>query len=181
MMTSIMDTDMKMRILLLTVSVLFNMQAGAARGRQPCSGSKGGIAHCTSDGRFVCNDGSLSQSKRFCSGYGASELPRQVKPSPSARKAQTKKRIAVKGQEQRVVENNAQFDTQPRQPTCAPLYMAASVNILCLLFELIRRLQVETHLNALGDLLQRMASKHAVRTFRIRGELTAWLAFMFSA
>nr|WP_262379329.1 hypothetical protein [Enterobacter hormaechei] len=124
MMTSIMDTDMKMRILLLMVSVLFNMQADAARGRQPCSGSKGGIAHCTSDGRFVCNDGSLSQSKRFCSGYGASELPRQVKPSPSARKAQTKKRIAVKGQEQRVVENNAQLDTQPRQPTCAPLYMA---------------------------------------------------------
>lgn len=48
-------------------------------------------------------------------------------------------------------------------------------------FELIRRLQVETHLNALGDLLQRLAVKHAVRTFRIRGELTAWLAFMFSA
>ncbi|WP_226883126.1 YdcA family protein, partial [Enterobacter hormaechei] len=113
---------MKMRILLLTVSVLFNMQADAARGRQPCSGSKGGIAHCTSDGRFVCNDGSLSQSKRFCSGYGASELPRQVKPSPSASKAQTKKKTAVKGQEQRVVENNAQFDTQPLQPTCAPLY-----------------------------------------------------------
>ena len=116
------------------------MQADAARGRQPCSGSKDGIAHCTSDGRFVCNDGSLSQSKRFCSGYGASELPRQVKPSPSA-----------------------------------------SVNVLCLLFELIRRLQVETHLNALGDLLQRMALKHAVRTFRIRGELTAWLAVVFSA
>lgn len=145
------------------------MQADAARGRQSCSGSKDGIAHCTSDGRFVCNDGSLSQSKRFCSGYGASELPRQVKPSPSARQAQTKKKTAVKGQEQRVVENNAQFDTQPRQPTCALLYMAnkpgfthlpvcsgnqylsASVNVLCLLFELIRRLQVETHLNALDD------------------------------
>ena len=98
------------------------MQADAARGRQPCSGSKGGIAHCTSDGRFVCNDGSLSQSKRFCSGYGASEPPRQVKPSPSA-----------------------------------------SVNVLCLLFALIRRLQVETHLNALGDLLQRLALKDAVR------------------
>ena len=111
-----------MRILLLTVSVLFTMQADAARGRQPCSGSKGGIAHCTSDGRFVCNDGSLSQSKRFCSGYGASEPPRQVKPSPSA-----------------------------------------SVNVLCLLFALIRRLQVETHLNALGDLLQRLALKDAVR------------------
>ncbi|HAS1300510.1 TPA: hypothetical protein I4D54_11515 [Enterobacter hormaechei] len=87
------------------------MQADAARGRQPCSGSKGGIAHCTSDGRFVCNDGSLSQSKRFCSGYGASEPPRQVKPSPSA-----------------------------------------SVNVLCLLFALIRRLQVENHLQALDDL-----------------------------
>lgn len=80
------------------------MQADAARGRQPCSGSKDGITHCTSDGRFVCNDGSLSHSKRFCSGYGASELPRQVKPSPSARQAQTKKKTAVKGQEQRVVE-----------------------------------------------------------------------------
>ena len=98
------------------------MQADAARGSQPCSGSKDGIAHCTSDGRFVCNDGSLSHSKRFCSGYGASELPRQVKPSPSARQAQTKKKTAVKGQEQRVVENNAQLDTQPRQPTCAHLY-----------------------------------------------------------
>ncbi|WP_255573107.1 hypothetical protein [Enterobacter cloacae complex sp. GF14B] len=42
-------------------------------------------------------------------------------------------------------------------------------------------MQLETHLNALGDLLQRLAVKHAVRTFRIRGELTAWQAFMFSA
>jgi hypothetical protein len=40
---------------------------------------------------------------------------------------------------------------------------------------------VETHLNALGDLLQRLALNHAVRTFRLHGELTAWLAFMFSA
>ncbi|AVJ79612.1 hypothetical protein AABV78_003347 [Enterobacter hormaechei] len=40
---------------------------------------------------------------------------------------------------------------------------------------------METHLNALGDLLQRLALKHAVRTFRLHGELTAWLAFMFSA
>ncbi|MFZ5184350.1 hypothetical protein [Enterobacter hormaechei] len=42
-------------------------------------------------------------------------------------------------------------------------------------------MQVETHLNALGDLLQRLALKHAVRTFRLHGEVTAWLAFMFSA
>ncbi|MDN4980131.1 hypothetical protein QY053_13585 [Enterobacter hormaechei] len=42
-------------------------------------------------------------------------------------------------------------------------------------------MQVVTHLNALGDLLQRLALKHAVRTFRLHGELAAWLTFMFSA
>ncbi|HHA2050458.1 hypothetical protein ACLIJ0_14530 [Enterobacter hormaechei] len=30
---------------------------------------------------------------------------------------------------------------------------------------------METHLNALGDLLQRLALKHAVRTFRIVANL----------
>lgn len=38
-----------------------------AKGRQPCSGKKGGISHCSS-GKFVCNDGSISQSKRICKG-----------------------------------------------------------------------------------------------------------------
>ncbi|MGV2878742.1 hypothetical protein [Pantoea vagans] len=47
---------MKKISLLLVLSILFTQQAEAARGRQPCSGSKGGIAYCTSDGRFVCND-----------------------------------------------------------------------------------------------------------------------------
>lgn len=101
-------------------------QADAARGRQPCSGSKGGIAHCTSDGRFVCNDGSLSQSKRFCSGYGSSETSNPVRPSTSTRKTQTKKVTTAKKQEpQRVAENDEPVSTQPRQPTCAPLYMAS--------------------------------------------------------
>jgi hypothetical protein len=31
----------------------------------PCSGKKGGISHCRS-GKFVCNDGSVSRSKRVC-------------------------------------------------------------------------------------------------------------------
>ena len=32
----------------------------------PCSGKKGGVAHC--DGaRFVCNDGAYSASKKVCS------------------------------------------------------------------------------------------------------------------
>lgn len=40
--------------------------AEAGKGRQPCSGKKGGISHC--DGKkFVCNDGSVSASKKVCS------------------------------------------------------------------------------------------------------------------
>ena len=45
-----------------------------AKGRQPCSGSKGGISHCDG-GRFVCNDGSYSASKRTCSGYSNQSSP----------------------------------------------------------------------------------------------------------
>lgn len=48
--------------------------AAEARGRQPCSGSKGGISHCDG-GRFACNDGSYSASKRTCSGYANQSSP----------------------------------------------------------------------------------------------------------
>lgn len=41
--------------------------ASAVFANTPCSGSKGGINHCA-NGRFVCNDGSVSASKRICSG-----------------------------------------------------------------------------------------------------------------
>jgi hypothetical protein len=34
----------------------------------PCSGRKGGIAGCQGD-TFICNDGSVSASKRSCSAY----------------------------------------------------------------------------------------------------------------
>ncbi|SEM19515.1 hypothetical protein SAMN05428989_3331 [Pseudoxanthomonas sp. GM95] len=40
--------------------------ASAAFANTPCSGSKGGVNHCA-NGRFVCNDGSISASKRICS------------------------------------------------------------------------------------------------------------------
>lgn len=109
---------MRKLIFLLVSGMLFTAQADAARGRQPCSGSKGGIAHCTSDGRFVCNDGSLSQSKRFCSGYGSSGAGNQGKPSNSIRKTQTKKVTAAKKQKpQPVAENDEPVSAQPRQPT----------------------------------------------------------------
>lgn len=118
--------EMRKLIFLLVSGILFTAQADAARGRQPCSGSKGGIAHCTSDGRFVCNDGSLSQSKRFCSGYGSSQASNRVKPSTSTRKTQTKKvTTATRQNQQRVTENDEPVSIQPRQPTCAPLYMAS--------------------------------------------------------
>ena len=35
----------------------------------PCSGRKGGVDHCL-DGKFVCNDGSISASKKICSAPG---------------------------------------------------------------------------------------------------------------
>ena len=118
--------EMKKLILLLLSGILLTTQADAARGRKPCSGSKGGIAHCTSDGRFVCNDGSLSQSKRFCSGYGDSVTRERVKPSTPSHKTQIKKATTAEKQEpQRVIESDEPVETPARQPTCAPLYMAS--------------------------------------------------------
>lgn len=57
-----------MKQLILT-SLIFFMGISAVeagRGRQPCSGSKGGIKHCTSEGKFMCNDGTISASKKIC-------------------------------------------------------------------------------------------------------------------
>jgi hypothetical protein len=48
--------------------VLLSTQTHAAN--YPCSGSKGGVSHCAGP-RFVCNDGSISASKRVCSAADA--------------------------------------------------------------------------------------------------------------
>lgn len=32
----------------------------------PCSGKKGGIKSCTADGLFMCQNGTISQSKQQC-------------------------------------------------------------------------------------------------------------------
>ncbi|MEK1905920.1 MAG: hypothetical protein AAAB13_09085 [Pseudomonas sp.] len=56
---------------MLTAILLLGLCGPALAGNQPCSGSKGGIARC--DGAlFVCNDGSISGSKKNCSGSAAS-------------------------------------------------------------------------------------------------------------
>ena len=118
---------MKKIIFFLFVGLLFSAQADAARGRKPCSGAKGGISHCTSDGRFVCNDGSLSQSKRLCSGYGVAPGKRQVKSPVTTKPVQKKKSAAVRKESQPLVaeKNDVVPVTEPRNPTCAPLYMAS--------------------------------------------------------
>lgn len=51
--------------LLLATSLMMVADSAMARGREPCSGKKGGISHC-SGGKFVCKDGSISASKRIC-------------------------------------------------------------------------------------------------------------------
>jgi hypothetical protein len=44
----------------------------------PCSGKKGGISHCE-NGRFICNDNTVSQSKKTCEGASKPNLKRETK------------------------------------------------------------------------------------------------------
>ncbi|OOF79704.1 hypothetical protein [Rodentibacter caecimuris] len=59
---------MKKLISAVLVASAFFMVANMAdaRGREPCSGKKGGVSHCSKDGKFICNDGSVSRSKKVC-------------------------------------------------------------------------------------------------------------------
>ena len=58
---------MKKLISTVLIASAFFMVANMAdaRGRQPCSGSKGGVSHC-SGGKFICNAGSVSRSQKIC-------------------------------------------------------------------------------------------------------------------
>ena len=54
--------------------VVLAVGIGAAdAANKPCSGKKGGVSHC-SGGKFVCNDGTISASKKTCSGSGSGAL-----------------------------------------------------------------------------------------------------------
>ena len=56
----------------LALGLLMAGAAGAAN--YPCSKSKGGVHHCE-NGKFICNDGSVSASKRICGASdGASDV-----------------------------------------------------------------------------------------------------------
>ena len=50
------------------VSILMMAPIVAANAQNtPCSKSMGGVSHCQ-NGKFVCNNGKISQSKKVCSG-----------------------------------------------------------------------------------------------------------------
>lgn len=51
----------------LTLIVLCLSAVSANATNTPCSKSKGGVSYCEK-GRFICNDGSVSQSKKTCQG-----------------------------------------------------------------------------------------------------------------
>lgn len=58
---------MKLTALAIALALIVGV-APALAANTPCSGKKGGISHCQ-NGKFVCKDGSISQSKKVCTGH----------------------------------------------------------------------------------------------------------------
>ncbi|WP_250163890.1 hypothetical protein [Psychrobacter sp. WY6] len=58
---------MKSIILSLIACVFITAPIGQAQAKNtPCSGKMGGVSHCSKDGKFVCKNGKISQSKQVC-------------------------------------------------------------------------------------------------------------------
>ncbi len=71
MLTLIRRGGMPITLLLLCIA-----SASSWAGNTPCSGKKGGIDRCDGD-LFLCNDGSISGSKKSCSAvYGGQSQAR---------------------------------------------------------------------------------------------------------
>lgn len=64
--SSLRKTPIALGLVIAAVLGLASFEAAAAN--TPCSGRKGGIAGCDGD-LFLCNDGSISGSKKSCSTY----------------------------------------------------------------------------------------------------------------
>ena len=80
---------MKNIIVTIIASTLFFAPISYA-GNKPCSGKKGGIASCTADGKYVCNNGSISQSKKMCgSSASISSISKSTNKTKSTRKAKS--------------------------------------------------------------------------------------------
>lgn len=52
-------------VLFLSIAVAGAPTVAGAR-NTPCSGKKGGVVSCTSDGKFLCRNGTVSRSKMEC-------------------------------------------------------------------------------------------------------------------
>jgi hypothetical protein len=65
-------------------ATIFMISSSAHAENTPCSQSKGGINHCMGS-HFVCNDGSMSQSRKDCNLYfhgdGGAKTPPSAKPT----------------------------------------------------------------------------------------------------
>ena len=55
---------------LAAVLALLFSTPSQANGRSPCDRGAGGISHCMG-GKFVCNNGTISRSKKVCTGASA--------------------------------------------------------------------------------------------------------------
>ncbi|MBI0425583.1 hypothetical protein [Psychrobacter sp. NG27] len=51
---------------LLTVILSLSFSGQVQARNTPCSGKMGGVSHCSADGKFVCKNGKISQSKKTC-------------------------------------------------------------------------------------------------------------------
>lgn len=67
----------------LALANLLAFAGGVVAANTPCSGKKGGVSHCAGS-RHVCNDGTISASKKVCSAGG----DRQSFTAPKAAKTQ---------------------------------------------------------------------------------------------
>ncbi len=58
-----------MRICLVVLTIIASLTTSftvEAR-NTPCSGRKGGVKACTAGGKYLCKNGTISQSKQICS------------------------------------------------------------------------------------------------------------------
>ena len=78
----------------------------SAKGREPCSGSKGGISHC--DGtKFVCNDSSYSQSQRICIASEYSQKEKQNAETGTVRTTSEKTPLGVSAKQMTLTAEEA--------------------------------------------------------------------------
>ncbi|OUD16312.1 hypothetical protein TPSD3_00905 [Thioflexithrix psekupsensis] len=61
------NNDEKIVTLFCVYGTIFGIQSFTGRQRQQSLlRKKGGVSHCTPDGKFVCKDGKVSKSKKRC-------------------------------------------------------------------------------------------------------------------